>query len=76
MEPIPRPELKNAPLNCMVEASLKAKVVQYAKQNGVSNSEAVRFILQKFFGTHIEKIEVHHDEFVVGEGNGTENVGN
>lgn len=46
---IPKPELKNIPLNIMITPSLDEKLRASAEASGVNKSEAARFILEEFF---------------------------
>lgn len=48
-------ELNDASLNIMLPASLKKKVVSFAKKNGVSNAQATRYMLEVFFDGSLVK---------------------
>ena len=58
-------ELNDATLNITLPASLKEKVVKFAKKNGVSKAQATRYMLEVFFDSSLVK-----SKDIIGESQG------
>lgn len=57
MVQIPKTEKKSVPCNMFVTPSMDKRLRAFAKRNGVSRSQAARFIIERFFDDNLDKTE-------------------
>lgn len=60
METSLQPTYKNHWLNASVTREMKEQVEAFARENGVSQSQALRFMISIFFESHYQKKQVEN----------------